>query len=129
MRKKFIGDKKERYHLLGYSVFNDAWLGTMSAYRQRPFLFLAEGVFMYIKQSQVKSLVKKLYEYYPGAELDFDAFSPFLVRMNNLRMSLTKFGARNYWGLKRGRDLENWSTGICLLDEWSYFDNPEPRTR
>jgi len=127
MRKKFIGDEKERYHLLGYSVFNDAWLGTMSAYRQRPFLFLTEGVVIYCKESQVKSLVLTLHEYYPGAELVFDAFSPFLVRMNNLRMPLTKFVARFYWGLKRGRDLENWSTGICLLDEWSYFDNPEPR--
>jgi hypothetical protein len=37
------------------------------------------------------------------------------------------FGARYYWGLKRGQDLESWDTGIRLLDEWSYFDRPEPR--
>lgn len=127
LRRKFIGGESPRYHLLGCSVFDSAWLKAVSAYPQRHFLFLAEGVFMYFKEAQVKSLVLTLLEHFPGAELVFDAYSPFLVRANNLRLSFTKFGARYYWGLKRGKDLESWGRGICLLDEWSYFDRPEPR--
>ena len=82
---------------------------------------------MYFEEAQVKSLVLALREHFPGAELVFDAFSPFLVRANNVRLALTKFGARYHWGLKRGRDLEGWGKGICLLDEWFPFDRPEPR--
>jgi len=127
LRRKFIGGEGGRYHLLGCSVFDEAWLKAVSAYQQRPFLFLAEGVFMYFEEAQVKSLVMTLLEHFPGAELVFDAYSPYLVWANNLRLSLTKIGARYHWGLKRGKDLESWDPGICLLDDWSYFDRPEPR--
>jgi len=127
IRRKYIGGEGGRYHLLDCSVFDSAWLKTVSVHRPRPFLFLAEGVFMYFKEAQVKSLVLTLMEHFSGAELVFDAYSPFLVRANNLRLSFTKFGARYHWGLKRGNDLESWSPGICLLDQWGYFDRSEPR--
>lgn len=127
LRRKFIGDEGRRYHLLGCSVFEDAWLETVSSHRRRPFLFLAEGVFMYFEEAQVKSLLLVLREHFPGAELVFDAFSPYLVRANNLRMSITKFGVRYHWGLRHGQELESWGAGIHLLDEWGYFDRPEPR--
>ena len=127
LRRKLIGGERPRYHLLSNSVLDNAWLDTVSNHRPRPFLFLAEGVLMYFEEAQVKSLVLTLREHFPGAEFVFDAFSPFLVRMNNLRISRTKIGARYYWGLKRGKDLERWGDGICLLDEWFPFSHPEPR--
>jgi O-methyltransferase involved in polyketide biosynthesis len=126
-RRKFIGDEGKRYHLLAGSVFDSAWLDKVSVHRQRPFLFLAEGVLMYFEEAQVKSLVLMLRDHFPGAELVFDAFSPFLVRANNLRMAISKFGVRYHWGLRRGQELERWGDGIRLLDEWGYFDQPEPR--
>ncbi len=127
LRRKFIGDEGGRYHLLGCSAFDGAWLDTVSAHRQRPFLFLAEGVLMYFEEAQVKSLVLMLRDHFPGAELVIDAFSPFLIRANNLRLSITKFGARYHWGIWRGQEIESWGDGIHLLDEWGYFDRPEPR--
>ena len=126
-RRKFIGDEGKRYHLLAGSVFDSAWLDKVSVHRQRPFLFLAEGVLMYFEEAQVKSLVLMLRDHFPGAELVFDAFSPFLVRANNLRMAISKFGVRYHWGLGRGQEIEKWGDGIRLLDEWGYFDRPEPR--
>jgi O-methyltransferase involved in polyketide biosynthesis len=139
LRKKFIGGERERYHLLGCSAFDSAWLDAVSAHRQRPFLFMAEGVLMYFEEAQVKSLVLRLRDHFPGAELVIDAFSPFLIRANNLRLSITKLGARYHWGIWRGQEIEGWgvasSTGVAipsgagirLLDEWGYFDRLEPR--
>jgi O-methyltransferase involved in polyketide biosynthesis len=127
LRRKFISDEGERYHFLACSAFDGAWPNTVSIHRQRPFLFLAEGVFMYFEEAQIKSLVLMLRDHFPGAELVFDAFSPFLVRMNNIRLARTKMGARYYWGLKRSKDLEGWGNDIRLLDEWFPFDRPEPR--
>jgi hypothetical protein len=88
---------------------------------------------MYFEEVQVKSLVLMLRDHFSGAELVFDAFSPFLVRANNLRMAISKFGVRYHWGLRSGQDVEKWGSaspagaGIRLLDEWGYFDRPEPR--
>ena len=127
LRRIIIGSESVRYHLLGCSAFDSAWLDTVRAHRQRPFLFMAEGVLMYFEEAQVKSLVIMLRDHFPGAEMVFDAFSPFLVRANNLRLSITKFGARYHWGIWRGQEIEGWGDGIHLLDEWGYFDRPEPR--
>jgi hypothetical protein len=57
----------------------------------------------------------------------FDAFSPFLIRANNLRMLISRMGVRYHWGLGKGRDIERWAGGIKLLDAWFPFDRPEPR--
>jgi len=127
LRRKLIGGEGERYHLLACSVLDNAWLDTVSAHRQRPFLFLAEGVLMYLEEAQVKSLVLTLQEHFPGAELAFDTFSPFLSWANNLRVTLTKVGARSHWALKDSKDLERWGDGIRLLDERFPYQYPEPR--
>jgi methyltransferase (TIGR00027 family) len=135
LRRKLIGDEARRYHLLGCSVLDSAWLETVSVHCQRPFLFLAEGVLMYLEEAQVRSLALALKEHFPGAELVFDAFSPFFVWANNRRVARTQVGARCHWALKRSRDLERWSApstslragGIRLLDEWFPFRSSEPR--
>ena len=127
LRWKLIGDEGARYQFLSFSVFDSAWLNTVSVHRQRPFLFLAEGVLMYFEEAQVKSLFLTLRDHFPGAELVCDAFSPYMVWLNNLRIARTKIGARYHWGLKRGKDVEKWGNGIYLLDEWFYFSRPEPR--
>ncbi len=127
LRRTHIGGERERYHLLACSVLDSAWLDTLSAHRRRPFLFLAEGVLMYFTEAQVKALALALQEHFQGAQLVFDAFSPFFVWANNRRVAHTKIGVKAQWALKRGKDLESWGDGIRLLDEWYPFTQPEPR--
>ena len=127
LRRKLIGDEGERHHLLGCSVLEDAWLDTVSAHGQCPFLFVAEGVFMYLEEAQVKSLVLRLRDRFPGAELVFDAFNPFHVWTNTRLFSKTKLGAPLHWGIWRGQEVEKWGDVIRLLDEWGWLDPPEPR--
>jgi O-methyltransferase involved in polyketide biosynthesis len=125
LRRKLVGGEGERYHLLGYSVLDNAWLDTVSAHGQRPFLFLAEGVFMYFEEAQVKSLVLTLRDRFPGAELVFDSYSPLHVWRSNLQTA--RFGFRTHWGIWHGQEIEGWGDGIHLLDEWGYFDCPDSR--
>lgn len=127
LRRKLIGGEGERYHLLGCSVLDSNWQDAVASDRQRTFFFVAEGVFMYFEEAQVRSLFLTLCDRFPGAELVCDAYSPYMVWLNNLRIARTKIGARYHWGLKRGRDVERWRETISLLDEWSYFSHPEPR--
>jgi O-methyltransferase involved in polyketide biosynthesis len=127
LRRKLIGEEGGRYHLLGCSVLEDAWLDRVSVHRQYPFLFLAEGVFMYFLEAQVKSLVLKLRHHFPEAELVFDALSPIHVWRHNLQMRTFKVAIHVRWGIWHGQELEGWADGIRLLDEWGFFDRPEPR--
>ncbi len=127
LRRKLIGEEGGCYHLLGCSVLEDAWLDRVSVHRQRPFLFLAEGVFMYFAEAQVKSLVLTLRDHFPGAELVFDALSPIHVWRHNLQMRTFKVAIHVRWGIWRGQEIEGWGNDIRLLDEWGFFDQPEPR--
>ncbi len=129
LRRKLVGGEGARHHFLACSVLDSVWLDTVSAHQQRPFLFLAEGVFMYFTEAQVKSLVLTLRDHFPGAELVFDAFSPFLYRAHNRKVTRTGIGSHLHWALKHGQDLEGWGDGIHLLDERFPFQYPEPRMR
>ena len=125
LRRELLGGEGGRYHLLAGSVLEDAWLEAVEAHRQRPFLFLAEGVFMYFTEAQVKSLVLRLKEHFPAAELVFDAYSPFMRWAHNLRVIRKRVGAHLNWDLRHSQDLEGWGVGIHLLDERFPFQFPE----
>ena len=127
LRRRFIGNEHERYHLLGCSVLEDAWLETVKVCSQRPILFLAETVFVYFMEAQVKSLVLTLRDHFPGAELIFDGWRPFEVWLANRYLSSSLYAGLMHWGIWRGQELEGWGDGIRLLDEWGFFDQPEPR--
>jgi len=127
LRRKFIGDEGERYHLLGCSVLEDAWLEAVKVHSQRPSLFLAENVFVYFMEAQVKALVLKLRDHFPGAELVFDGWTPFFVWLGNLQLSSSKFAGLLHWGFWRSQALEGWGKGIHMLGQWGFFDQPEPR--
>ena len=127
LRQGISSEEGERHHLLGCSVLENAWMETLSVHRPRPFLFIAEGVFVYFEEAQVKSLFMNIKDHFPGAELVFDMSSPLIVWLNNLRTSRIRSGIRYHWGMKRAKDLESWGEDIHLLDEWYIFDESVPR--
>lgn len=127
LRQKFIGGEGEHYHLLGRSVLEDAWLDALKLHSPRPILFLAENVFVYFMEEQIKSLVLKLSSQFPGAELVFDGWTPLFVWVGNRQLSSSKFAALLRWGFWSSQTLERWGGGIRLIGQWGFFDRPEPR--
>jgi O-methyltransferase involved in polyketide biosynthesis len=127
LRRRLIGDEGERYHLLACSVFEDAWLEAVQVHARRRFLFVAENVLVYFMETQVKSLVCGLRDHFPGAELVFDGWTPFFVRLGNRQLAGSKFGGLLRWGFWSSRTIEGWGEGIHLLDQWGFFEQPEPR--
>ncbi len=143
LRRKLIGDERERYHLLACSVLENVWLEVVKVHSPRPFLFLAETVFVYFSELQVKSLVLTLRDHFPGAELVFDGWRPFEVWIGNRHLSKSLYAGLLRWGFWSGKEIERWGDpstlrqaqgrlslragGIHLLDEWGFFDQPEPR--
>jgi O-methyltransferase involved in polyketide biosynthesis len=129
LRRKLIRYEGERYHLLSGSVFDYAWLDAVGAHRPRPFIFMAEGVFPYFEEVQVKTLFLTIQKNFPGAEIVCDAHTPFVIRADNLQLAFSIIKARLHGGLKHGRDVEAWGEDIRMLEEWFYFGTDEPRTR
>jgi O-methyltransferase involved in polyketide biosynthesis len=84
LRRRLIGGEGPRHHFLSGSALDDGWLQALGPHSRRPLLVLAEGVLPYFKEEQVKSLVVKLRNRFPGAEMVCDAFTPFMRRVDNL---------------------------------------------
>ena len=125
LRQKLIRNESSRYHTLATSVFEDNWLEEVSRFKPRPYLFIAEGVFPYFEEGQVKSLFLKLGDHFPGCELVCDAHTPFAIWADNLHLAHAKVKARLHWSIKDGKDVEEWGEGICLLDAWNYYEDDE----
>jgi O-methyltransferase involved in polyketide biosynthesis len=129
LRRKLISQESNRYHMLAVSVFEESWLEEVSRYKPRPFLFLAEGVFPYFEEEQVKLLFLKLRDHFPGSELVCDAHTPFVIWADNLQLAFAGVQARLHWRLRHGKDVEDWAEGICLIDEWNYYEDDDPHLK
>lgn len=117
----------ERCHMLPYSIFDEHWLDIVKDRGDGHFFFLAEGVLVYFSTNQVRALFQLFARQFPGCELVCDSMTPVMIRMHNLELMLSKVKARLHWGLKNGKEPETWGNSIRLINEWFYFDQPEPR--
>jgi len=127
LRRKFIGGEVGHYHLLGSSVLEEAWLEVVKVHAVRPILFLAEAVFIYFTDAQVKWLMLMLRDRFPGAELVFDGWKPYEIWVGNRYLSPSRFAGLMQWGIWSSQQIEGWGEDIHLVDEWGFFDKPEPR--
>lgn len=125
LRQNLIQSASSRYHTLAESVLETGWLEEVSQFMPRAYMFIAEGVLPYFEEAQVKSLVLRLRDHFPGCELVCDARSPFGVWLDNLHLAYTRVKARLHWSIKSGQDLENWGVGIRLLAEWDYYTDED----
>lgn len=128
LRASLFGERSRGAAIAG-SVLKPAWLDHVRPEAGRACLFLAEGVFPYFREDQVKSLVLRLRDRYPGCQLVFDALSPFMVWIEKVGGGLKQAASHLHWALRRDSDLERWGNGIRLLKSWYYFADPEPRLR
>jgi O-methyltransferase involved in polyketide biosynthesis len=117
----------ERCRLIPCSALDLAWLDSVAAER-RPVIFLAEGLFPYFTEEEVKKLALALAERFPGSELVFDGVSSFSRWMHSRTdRSLKNTGAKINWAMDDCKILETWHPGIRLLEEWRYQQAGEPR--
>jgi O-methyltransferase involved in polyketide biosynthesis len=129
LRKDLLNEDSGRYHMLASSVFDEGWMAEVSCLEPRRFMFLAEGVFPYFEESQIRELFLSLRDRFPGCEVVCDAHTPFVIWADNLQLAFSRVQARLHWRLKDPRDVEKWGQGIRLLDEWNYYEDDEPRLK
>ena len=132
--KKQFFKENERYHFISSSVLDHEWMSIVAKHKG-PFLFLAEGVFMYLHQEDVQSLILKLQSEFPGTELVCEVVNSLwltkpLKKIMNFKMQKELHLGKDatfHFGIRDSQEMEEWHTGIELLDDWSYFDSEEKK--
>jgi O-methyltransferase involved in polyketide biosynthesis len=124
LRRRFLPDG-ERRRSFACSMLDLSWLDVVVE-AQKPAIFLAEGVFPYFPEADVKKVITALSARFPRAEIAFDALTSFQAGLHNRTSAILKeTGARLNWAMDDPRRLEPW--GLRLLDRWGFFDDREPR--
>jgi O-methyltransferase involved in polyketide biosynthesis len=123
LRRHFFTES-ERYQLVSSSVTDLEWMNTVTA-SGRSVLVLAEGLLMYLGEADVRELVLRLRESFPGCRLIADVFSRLTARSASNHPSLKNTGATIGWGMDDPCELEAWAPGIHLLEEWHFTDDPD----
>ncbi|HVN05647.1 MAG TPA: class I SAM-dependent methyltransferase [Bryobacteraceae bacterium] len=123
LRRKYIPER-DRRRLMACSILDDRWMKQIAA--GDAVFFLASGVFYYFDEAQVKALLIRLADAFPGSELLFDACSPRGLRVANQRV--IKAGGMDdsallKWGLAHARDLQAWDSRIAILEVYPEFRN------
>jgi len=123
LRQRFY-PVSERYHQIPSSVTDLEWMEMVEA-TGRPVLVVAEGLLMYLSEADVKRLLLRLREAFPSCRLIADVFSRMTARTATKHPSLRHTGAAIGWGIDDPYEIEGWSQGIQLLEEWFFAQDPD----
>jgi O-methyltransferase involved in polyketide biosynthesis len=114
----------ERYHLITSSVTDLEWMAEIKE-NDRPGLVIAEGLLMYLSESDVRKLFLRLKDVFKGCRLIADVFSRMTARSATQHPSLKQTGAAIGWGIDDPHEIEAWSPGIHLIEEWFFTQDPD----
>jgi methyltransferase (TIGR00027 family) len=107
------------YELIGRSVLDYAWIDQVTRHGNSHFLLLAEGLFPYLPEPEVKQLFQRLAQRFNRSQLILDIIPEkymrglwkLLIRLNT-KVSWGGMDAPWVFGIKEPRDIESYAPGI-----------------
>ncbi|MBB1596394.1 class I SAM-dependent methyltransferase [Achromobacter sp. UMC46] len=110
------------YQLLGSPMSDLGWLSRIPT--DRPVLVVAEGLFLYLAEDEVLSLLRAVATQFPSGEIAFDAYSRMGLALASRNRMFRATGAVMRWSLDNPLDLEAQVPGLRLRDEqWVYEES------
>jgi O-methyltransferase involved in polyketide biosynthesis len=123
LRRKFYPES-ETYRMIASSVTDLTWMDQVDQQGRSVFI-VAEGLFMYLPENELRALIVRLHDKFGGAGLVFDAFSKQVVKRVAAHPSLRKTGATIQWGIDDPGEIEGWAEGIQFKEEWFFSQSPD----
>ena len=132
--KRQLLEENARYKMIAQSVLDFSWMDPIEEIRQ-PKLFLAEGIFMYLPEGEVRKLVLELRRRFPNSDLVCELTNKAWTEGLWGRIAAMKMRSRLHmnedagfqFGVKDARDLESWGEGIEFKEKWFYMDDNHPK--
>ncbi|MFV0601687.1 MAG: class I SAM-dependent methyltransferase [Brachymonas sp.] len=122
LRRRFF-DESPQYRFIARSVFDTAWFDEVNA-GNRPLLLIAEGLFMYFEEREIRALFSRMAGHFGGAEMLLEMQGPAIVGNSRRHDALRHMDdpPAFKWGTANDRAPETWHPGIRVLDVWRFFD-------
>lgn len=130
LRKRFLKENS-RHSFIGDSILSREWFEKVKT--GGPYLILAEGVFMYLTEPDVKELLNNICINLGVSDIVCEITnrywvkkmkSPYLQWKFKRQLGMTGSAVFTF-GIPDSRYFERWSRNYHFLDEWTYFDDRE----
>lgn len=86
------------------------------------FLFIVEGVFMYLSENGVRELITDIADRFPGARIAFDTTGKLGVRAINKKSAVSELNASLTWAYDDDGSLDRWHPRLRRLERAYYFN-------
>ena len=114
LRRQLFPERGASYHLIGAPLDDLRWLDEVP--RDRPGLFIAEGVLHYLSETEVKALLNAVVAHFPGGQMIFDICNTMIVKRTGSNVGGT--GATYKWGLDDPQDIRQLEPKLELIKEF-----------
>jgi methyltransferase (TIGR00027 family) len=114
LRRQLFPERGASYHLIGAPLDDLHWLDQVP--RDRPGLFIAEGVLHYLSETEVKTLLNAVVAHFPGGQIIFDICNTLIVKRTGSNVGGT--GATYKWGLDDPQDIQQLEPKLELIKEF-----------
>jgi O-methyltransferase involved in polyketide biosynthesis len=114
LRRQLFPERGGSYHLIGAPLDDLGWLDQVP--RERPGLFIAEGVLNYLSETDVKALLNAVVAHFPGGQMIFDICNTMIVKRTGSNVGGT--GATYKWGLDDPEDIKQLEPKLELVKEY-----------
>lgn len=112
--KKQLYDETDSYKYIASSVTDLRWLNGIETV-ENEVLVIAEGLFMYLSENEIKALFSALKSKFRSYTIIFDAFSKLTAKGSKYHPSLKKTGATIKWGVDDPREIKCYTEGAKHL--------------
>lgn len=111
LRKKFIPERDNEIYLSG-NMLDKSWIYNLKRICDHDYMFILEGVVMYIKEDDLRKFLNLLCYEFPSGILLFDALNEFLSRSSR-HHDTVKYSTSNFvFGFDDDTELQKWNVHL-----------------
>jgi O-methyltransferase involved in polyketide biosynthesis len=114
IRKHFFHDDQTK--LIAKSILDFSWINEIE--ERENVLFIAEGLFMYFSEIEVKSIFSQISQHFKHSFIAFNTLNKYLVKKKHPSIDPDK--APFKWGIRSVGEIEDWELG------WKQFQTFYP---
>ena len=112
-RKRYYSET-DAYRMLGADARDPAWLGCLP--KAESALLVMEGVSMYLRQEELKALLRAAGEHFAHVRVLMDCYTSFGAKASRFKNPINDVGVTTVYGLDDPKTLED-GTGLSFMKE------------
>ncbi|KNA93313.1 class I SAM-dependent methyltransferase [Gordonia sp. w5E2] len=110
------------YELIKTSATDPSWLEKIPT--DKPVLFLAEGISMYLTQDEGTALLRRVVDRFDSGEIQIDFYNWLAIKTQKMHMLNRRSGSTLHWAVNDPADVLDEVPGLRSVDDTTLFDAP-----